>query len=63
MKDVFVYNTDCDIHELAINDFNRVKGRIEEMHNAKIEFIEMYKPFCRRTFFVKYKVIKESEQE
>ena len=61
MKDIHIYNTSCCVQEYAINNFNYIKKHIEEMHNAKIQFIEMYIPFCKINYIVKYKLIKESE--
>ena len=63
MENTYTYDTSCCIQECAINNFNYIRKDIEEMHNAKIEFIEMYRPFCKVNYIVKYKLIKESEQE
>lgn len=64
MKDIHIYETCSCAQGHAIQEFNTIRRYLEEMHNAKIQVIKMYKPLgIACDYRVKYKLIKESEQE
>ena len=55
------YYTDWTTQEDAIAEFNRERIAIEEMHQANIKVIRMYKPILCSYYVVEY-VLQEDNQ-
>ena len=55
------YYTDWTTQENALAEFNRERTAIEEMHQASIQVIRMYKPILNSCFVVEYAITGEQQ--